>query len=368
MIKKYIDDKYRFYETFNTETGATIRSGIIDIFGKETKEDPFMRSFPQLIDVGIMGHCTSCHVCPVGCYQGGAQKAQPNMKLEDFKKIVDQCKDKVFQFALGGRGNPNQHENFKEILEYCHENQIKPNYTTSGIDLTDEQIILTKKYCGAVAVSEYYQDFTRNAVKRFLAAGMKTNIHFVLSNSSIDYAIDILQGKYDNLYKGINAFVFLAHKPVGLGSQKEVLNAKDPKVIKFFDLINESIKQKSFKFGIGFDSCSIAGIINMAKNINTQYTDTCEGARFSCYISSDMVMVPCSFDQEHFWGIDLNNYSIQEAWESKKFDAFRNSLSKSCPNCKHRSECMGGCPIKPEIVLCEKENKDQLYINQKIAC
>jgi hypothetical protein len=57
MVIRQIDKKYRFISVFNTETGAYLRSGIVDENGKETDKDPFMGSFPNLIDVGVMGHC-----------------------------------------------------------------------------------------------------------------------------------------------------------------------------------------------------------------------------------------------------------------------------------------------------------------------
>lgn len=105
-------------------------------------------------------HCVNgekglCLKAGVYCYQNGNNIHNPNMRLQDYKKIVDESKGKVFQIALGGRGDPNMHEDFEEILKYSIDNGIIPNYTTSGIELTDNQISLTKKYCGACAVSLY---------------------------------------------------------------------------------------------------------------------------------------------------------------------------------------------------------------------
>lgn len=51
------DNKYRFVSAFDAETGFYIRTGILDDQGKDTGVDPFMASFPHLIDVGVMGHC-----------------------------------------------------------------------------------------------------------------------------------------------------------------------------------------------------------------------------------------------------------------------------------------------------------------------
>ena len=57
-LQYIIDDrKYHFRSAFDTETGAYVRTGILDENGKDTGKDPFMAFYPHLIDVGIMGHC-----------------------------------------------------------------------------------------------------------------------------------------------------------------------------------------------------------------------------------------------------------------------------------------------------------------------
>ena len=158
---------------FNTKTGFELLRGV------NGNPDPFILDYPSMIDVGIMGHCKNkCKFC----YQGDGD--QPNMTLEDFKSIVDQSKKYVNQLALGGRGNPNNHEDFEKIMKYARENGIVPNYTTSGIDLTDRQIEITKEYAGACAVSMYNEDYTFNALNRLIAAGVKTNIHMIFSFNS----------------------------------------------------------------------------------------------------------------------------------------------------------------------------------------
>jgi radical SAM protein with 4Fe4S-binding SPASM domain len=260
----------------------------------------------------------------------------------------------VLQIALGGRGNPNKHENFKEILQYCQDNGIVPNYTTSGLNLTDEEVSLTKQYCGAVAVSWQRGQHTRDAIHKFLDAGCKTNIHYVLGNFSIDEALEKLDGCFDAFPSEINAVVFLSHKPVGLGDDENVLRAGDPKVKEFFSIIDN---KKDFPFKIGFDSCSVPGILNYTSKIDKASIDTCEGGRWSMYISADMVALPCSFDQDKRWGCDLGPYSIQSAWNSEKFEDFRNRLRNSCGKCYNRLDCMGGCPIVPQIVLCDRSER-----------
>lgn len=46
----------------------------------------------------------------VECYQSGLHKRDTNMSLEDFINIAKQCRGRSYQFALGGCGDPDQHE------------------------------------------------------------------------------------------------------------------------------------------------------------------------------------------------------------------------------------------------------------------
>lgn len=350
MYQKIVDSKFKFISMFNPATGAYVRTGILE-HGRDTGIDPFMASFPHLIDVGVMGHCIHgktglCVKAGIGCYQSGLTIDQPNMSVEDFTSIARQCRGRTNQFALGGRGDPDQHEHFEQILKICRENEIVPNYTTSGFGMTPEIARVSREYCGAVAVSWYRSEYTLNAIRMLLAAGVKTNIHYVLGNNSIDEAIIRLDK--DDFPEGINGLVFLLHKPVGLGSAENVLSAGDERVARLYALIDRG----GHRFKVGMDSCSVPGIINYCHNVIPKAIETCEGGRFSCYISPDMVMLPCSFDQPQQYGVSLRDHSLEEAWNSPSFDRFRNILANACPACQKRAECMGGCPLVPEIVLC----------------
>ena len=350
MIRKY-DKKNRYISMFNPDTGFYMRSGILDEHGKDTGVDPFMSSFPELIDVGIMQTCVCAKQCNVDCYQKAIDRTGENMSVENFKRILEECKGKCFQFALGGAGDVDTHENFEEILSLCREYDIVPNFTTSGIAMTKEKAEICKEYCGAVAVSEHFAPYTNRAIDMLLEAGVKTNIHYVLSNRTIQDATAKLM--LDGFKDGINAVVFLLYKPVGLGRIENVINANDPRVIDFF----RAVDNFNGKHKIGFDSCTVPALINFTEKINPDSFDTCEGGRWSMYITSDMKALPCSFDnQDMKWAYDISNDTIQNAWDSEVFEDFRNHFRNSCPNCKRRRECMGGCPIRNEIVLCTKEN------------
>ena len=267
----YKDNRFGFIELFNDETGTLIRSNILDN-GIETGQLPPMRSFPELIDIGIMGACDAgktglCRNAGVDCYQRGISSCEKNMDFDDYSAIINQCKGRVFQIALGGAGDPNKHEFFPDILHITRENRIVPNYTTSGYALTDKEIELTKKYCGAVAVSYYSKldkygnednPSTISALERFVKAGCITNVHYVLSKKSIKEAI--YRVKNGVFPKGINAVVFLLYKPIGLASRKHVIDCGDPDYLELLRLVASA--DSSWRYG--FDTCQSPAIYKFA--------------------------------------------------------------------------------------------------------
>ena len=349
------DKKYHFNSAFDTKTGAYIRTDVLDENGKDTGVDPFMASYPHLIDVGIMGHCIHgktglCAKAGIGCYQSGMLVEQPNMSVEDFRWIAEQSKGKCNQFALGGRGDPDQHEHFEEILKICRKNLLVANFTPSGYGMTSGIAKMCKQYCGAVAVSWYRNEYTVRTIKMLLDAGVKTNIHYVLGKNSIDEAIERLQS--NDFPKGINAVIFLLHKPAGQGSKANMLEASDPRVAEFFAEVD-----KRHPFKIGMDSCNVPGAINFCRSILPESLDTCEGGRYSCYIGPDMIMMPCSFDQKKRYQVSLRDMPIVDAWNSEPFELFRSKMRSACPDCEKRELCMGGCPLRPEIVFCESRKR-----------
>lgn len=351
-MKVYKDKIHKFVEFFDENTGSYLRT---DILGEKGK-DPFMRDFPNLLDIGIMETCVCAKKCTVDCYQKAIERTGKNMSVEDYESIMKQCENKVFSVALGGAGDVDTHESFEEILKTTRKYGIVPTFTTSGIMMNQERAELCKKYCGAIAVSWHENStYTTKAIQTLMDAGVKTNIHYVLGKNSIKEAIRRL--KENDFPKGINAIVFLLYKPIGLGKLENVLKPEDKEVKEFFDFINEESSKLPFK--IGFDSCCCPGVINFTNNINLESMDTCEAGRFSAYITADMKLLPCSFDnQAQKWAIDLRTQSIEEGWNSSIFDDFRSHFHNSCKGCKNRELCMGSCPISRDIVLCNRPEKD----------
>lgn len=275
------------------------------------------------------------------------------MSLNFFKSLIDEIQGNTLQVALGGFGNPNEHEDFVEIIRYAREHNVVPNYTTSGINLTEDQIVATKKYCGAVAISHHRQPYTYEAIRRFVEHGVKTNIHYVIGNDSIDEAISRLEN--DDFPNGVNAVIFLLYKPVGKIKDGNTLSPRDPRVKRFYELI-----ETEHPFKCGLDSCHVPGVVNFTTKILNESISPCDAARFSMYITPDGFALPCSFDTTHRnWAVDLNTTTIEEIWNGEVFSNFRQHQENSCSSCKLVSNCFGGCGLMAnKINLCERDERD----------
>lgn len=348
----YNDEKYGFYEIFNEENGTLVRS---DVNGVE----PVMRSFPELLDVGIMGHCDHQDICRragIDCYQNGNQRYSPHMSVEDYESIARQAGGKTFQIALGGAGDPNKHPEFNEILEILRYYRIVPNLTTSGWNITDDEMHLIKQYCGAVAVSWYSRlkgvteasPMTVNVTERLIQHDCITNLHFVVSSETINEAIYRLEN--DLFPSGINAVIFILYKPVGQGEAKKVLKFDDMRIEKLIQNV-----QKHHPFRIGFDTCFTTAILRYGVDFSPVSIDSCEAATFSMYIDSQMNCFPCSFG---IWetGISesLRDKTIREIWKGTVFSSFREKEKSKCNGCESFITCQGGCKLGLNIDLCDK--------------
>jgi radical SAM protein with 4Fe4S-binding SPASM domain len=330
ILQHYAYDHYS--SLFNVETGLSIR-----------KEDagypePFWASHgPELLDISITNYCTeSCRIC----YRNSNQNGK-HMDINDLEIILRQAKDMgVRQIALGG-GNPNQHPDFIKILELIRQKyNIVPSYTTNGIGLSDDIINATQKNCGVVAVS--ISEFTSEkyrTIQKLITNNIKTNIHFVITSETIDYAIQILSNRVE-LPRNLNALIFLTYKPVGyyksLGLKPDAGKVED-----FLKLV----ENKNIPYKIGFDSCFVSTIARYT-HFDPAFYDYCEAGRFSAFIDENLNMYPCSFMVETPYKESLTSHKMLSVWQkSKVFIDFRNKLRLHKCHCDFWSTCHGGCPL-----------------------
>ncbi|GHU98880.1 hypothetical protein FACS1894159_02040 [Bacteroidia bacterium] len=332
------NDSYNFIG--DTETGVTFR------WGKTLKENPLFAPHPELVDISISNHCSKgCSFC----YRNSV-KNNSFMTLNEYGYVLDSLQHpklgNVFQIAIGG-GEPLEHPNFIEIINVTHIRNIVPNFTTNGdlINKTIAKEIASK--VGAVAIScQNIDDLDTTKIEILSEYRIKTNIHFLLNSDTLEQAIDILKGQYNELLTNINAVIFLTYKPCGRADESRLLILNDD-FLNFVTLIDNSRCCTK----IGFDACFVPNLMRYTK-VNTNYIDPCECAFFSVYIDEKMNVKPCSFTTDEGESFNLKDYSFEEIWNTK-FKNVRQSRTNNCKSdCKLKQECRGGCPYFEKLNIC----------------
>jgi hypothetical protein len=194
VLKQIVDRANRHVSAFNPQNGFYVRTGVINEKGRDNGVDPFMAYYPQLIGIGIMGNCIHgasglCLESGVQCYQGGAKINEPNMKLSDLKRIIDECRNKTFQVALGGRGDRDSIEKQYGII--CDEvNTTTKKYYDAGKGLVRDEI----KEFGQI------QDITEELADRFINGSIKLDEYFARLNTT-EFCLPVLAKVIKNKLK-----------------------------------------------------------------------------------------------------------------------------------------------------------------------
>ena len=331
------------------ETGATFR------WGDTLSENPYRAPWPELADVSISNYCTNgCKYC----YKSSDEKGR-FMSLEEYEFVLNQLTSEkygsIFQVALGG-GEPLLHPQFKEILEVTAKRSIVPNYTTCGRFFNQENLEATRKYCGSVAISwdPYRDNLSLEELSklgsRLADDGIKTNIHYVISEKTIETATRMLEGKYDDYIKDFNAIIFLTYKPTGRADGSDVIKSPD-KLGSFLEMVDNPATE----IKIGFDACFVPSLLK-GTDVDKDLVDSCECGFFSVYVSENLDVMPCSFCKNKDYSYSLKKFGFNDIWQNKLsgYRKYVDSCKKEvCQDCPSAPDCRGCCPFFSELFLCK---------------
>ena len=340
IVKRVSSEDYNYL--FNKTTGYFSR------WGKNKEDDPVTAPAPEILDIEISaGPCSqNCTFC----YKENGKGPLLNMTFGMFKNIFDKISaTKVLTQIAFGITDIYTNPDFFKMMEYCRENGVIPNYTTSGFDLDDEAVKKTRELCGATAVSIHDKNVAFNAIKKLTDSGMtQINIHWVLMEENYEDTFKLIDElKADERTQKLNALVFLAYKPKGRNAGK-FNSIKDASK---YQKLMEYAKEKGIN--IGFDSCSCPVVFKASREEDFEYISTvgepCESTLFSSYINVNGDFFPCSFTEgEPGWetGISvLEADNFNKVWKDPRVKEFREKLihtSEKC-DCKFSKLCRN-CP------------------------
>ena len=94
---------------------------------------------PYIAQIEPINVCQlKCPTCPTGLENNPDPVG--NMPLSDFKKVIDQLKDYLYEVLLFGFGEPLLHKDIYEMIHYAVENNIRTNLSTNLCDIKQEDV------------------------------------------------------------------------------------------------------------------------------------------------------------------------------------------------------------------------------------
>lgn len=294
----------------------------------------------------------SCGILVHNCYKDNSDSPPTNMSLDVYRRIISKFTRNLEQVALGIT-DVNANPDFIEILRWSRSAGIVPNYTLTGIGLTDEVVQATSELCGAVAVSVYpwTKSLAYDTIFRLTEAGMsQVNIHLMLSEQTKDFVYEVLEDSLveERLHR-LNAVVFLSVKPKGRAKGKFT-----PVSLEGFKELMSFCNRCQIKYG--FDSCSAqkyeaavkaSDFSDEVKKYALSLSESCESDLFSSYINVNGELWHCSFTEgeDKFFPVNVEKVDdfLRDIWYNPAVVDFRSRLlSGSVEGCRK-------CPVFSEI-------------------
>jgi MoaA/NifB/PqqE/SkfB family radical SAM enzyme len=316
---------------FSVETGEFAR------WGETFEDDPEWCEFgPEIADIEISeGDCTGR--CP-WCYKSNPDNNGKHMPFATFRKLFYAFPATLTQVALG-LTDLDANPDLLDIMRYCLDNDVVPNFTTAGFGATPELVKETAAMAGAVAVSVYPHTRERayETIRMFQAEGMdQVNIHLLYHSGNMPFVYEVLDDVRNKVVEP-NAVVLLGLKPKGRGSDMEPLIPS-----RFTTLIKWCLENE---LPMGFDSCSCWRFLKAIDDLGVSaeqkayfhtVAEPCESGLFSIYVARDAKVYPCSFTEDKNEPIDLlaADDFVKDVWTTQSMNTWRDALlanDRDCP-------------------------------------
>ncbi len=292
-----------------------------------------LNSKPFAISIEPTTACNlGCPECPSGLRQFNRKTG--NLKLDLFKKVIDQMKEHLIYLTFYFQGEPYINPDFLDMVKYANKSKIYTSTSTNAHFLNKDNAIRT------------------------IESGLDKLIVSVDGTTQETYEKYRINGDLNKALEGIREVV----------KWKTKLKSNKPKVVMQFLVVKHNehqiLEAKKLAKNIGADSIQFktAQIYDYANgsplipeqekysrykmNRNGKYeiknslSNQCWRMWHSCVITWDGQVVPCCFDKDAKYQLgNLSNQSFDEIWYSEGYMSFRNSILKSrkqvdiCTNC-----------------------------------
>ena len=265
-----------------------------------------MRDFPIHVEFELTNRCNlACLMCPHRIME----RQQGDMNMAILKKAVDECRGKVKTTYLHQIGEPLLYPHIIEAINYVADAGIRTSISTNGM-LLDE--LMTEKL-------------------------LNSQLHeiYLMLDSMDKHVFENLRfgGDFDTVYN--NYQYFLSRKV----EKKSDIHVK-LQMIAMQENRGDREKFRQIVFA-GIDELDVKPFSSFAGAVTK--SEPQENRRFGCAKPTSQLtiqwngdMVPCCRDYNGFMVMgNVQNQTISEVWNSKKYNEFRANYKTSnlCERC-----------------------------------
>lgn len=284
-------------------------------------------SYPLVFNIEPTNHCPmDCKMCP----RRHMSRKQGHMKLELFKRIIDQIKVYDNQIWLHHFGDPLVHPQFPDMVRYCHQRGISINCSANPTLLND-------------ALSE-----------KLIDSGLD-NIYLSLDSIDDRSYKDARGGSanYDRAVSGIMGLIKLKNSKCSITPRVTVgliyMKSTEKYIDKFkgvWDIPGvDAVCIKPFT-GFGLDALLDQADESTVRKIKNKSVYPCLRLWRSVTILWDGSVVPCCYDYDARYIIgNLNDCSLESIWNNPRMldlrkqnilNVFSGEGAALCGNCAER--------------------------------
>jgi len=280
-----------------------------NIFPKIKKID----KYPPVIQIEPT---SICNFRCIMCYQ--ADKSFSNksagfmghMKLDTFKKIIDELEGNIEAITFASRGEPTLNKDFSKMLKYC-ENKFL------GLKLNTNASMLNEKL-----------------INEILSSDLQTIVFSIDEKDKETYEKIRINGNFEKIIKNLELFNEIRNK--NYKRSDKIVRISGVKINE-----NQNIESMTKKWG------NIADIVAFTnynpwestyENSINDITEPCSELWSRLFIWQDGKVNPCDYDYKSLlskW--DVKTKSISDIWNSKEYDYLRymhlNSLRSKINPC-----------------------------------
>lgn len=304
-----------------------------------------------------------CNLKCKHCFSNSGQPEFDELSLDEIKKAIDQLVNKKILYINFTGGEPLLRPDLFDILSYASSKRISINLSTNGFLINEEFLeLLLKTNIFSVQISidglsELHDSFrgARGAFQRCLdavhllrEADIIVEISTAVNKTNIVQISEIIDQVAN---AGASVFKTTLFIPVGRGKshQKDLALTSDD-VYKLAIIINKKEEEMKGRLFVENRSCYpwLLDGTDLTDNIWIRSKNVgCSAGNTNIFIKSNGDVAPCPFLRDLTLG-NLRKNTLDEIWESKVLDIFRNihpgDLQGKCQNCEHLGiRCYGGC-------------------------